>query len=100
MIDVERDALRPVHDVIQDRLGHRVSPATSWRWIRKGVDGVRLEAVLMSKTWMTTPAAFAAFLVRRTERALGSGSVGHGEGRSPATEQKLIDAGLLSKTEK
>ena len=49
-IDIETADLRPVHTVIAERLGRRVSPTTLWRWHQKGVrsrlgEVVRLECV-------------------------------------------------------
>ncbi len=37
LINVECDELIPVTQLVKDRLGKRISPATRWRWIKKGV---------------------------------------------------------------
>jgi len=70
LIDLESDDLRPVWIVARDRTGRRPSPATVWRWVRKGVRGGRLEAVFLQGVWHTTSAAFADFIRRQTAAAL------------------------------
>lgn len=71
-IDLESDDLRPVWIVARDRTGKRPSPATVWRWVRKGIRGGRLEAVFLQGVWQTTPAAFADFIRRQTAAALNT----------------------------
>ncbi len=46
------------------------SPHTRWRWIRKGVSGVRLPAVLIADRWYSTQEAVDWFIAARTQRAL------------------------------
>jgi hypothetical protein len=71
LIDLESDTLEPVSAIAKARTGKRPAPSTIWRWVRKGCRGVRLEAIQHSSVWMTTPAAFADFLRRQTDHALG-----------------------------
>lgn len=52
--------------------GRPISPATAYRWIRKGVKGVKLRALMMPHGCYTTEAAVREFLaavdaVRRSE---------------------------------
>lgn len=35
LIDPEIDDLRPVSEVVEARLGKRISPATKWRWTNR-----------------------------------------------------------------
>lgn len=65
-IDPESDFLAPVLEVIRQRLGKSVSPATSWRWRQIGINGAKLECVRSGGRWMSTPAAFGEFLRNQT----------------------------------
>lgn len=70
-IDLENSTdVRPVAHVAEKLSGKRPSPATVWRWVRKGVRGGKLEAVFLRGVWQTTPAAFADFIRRQTAAAL------------------------------
>ena len=63
--------LEHVATVAKKRTGKRPSPATVWRWCRKGVKGgIKLTAVYASGYWQTTDAAFDEFLARQTNYAL------------------------------
>lgn len=97
MIDVATAQLRPVHDVIRERIGKRVSPATLWRWRLKGVNGVRLECVRVGGTWYTTNDAFADFLIAQTANTQEpeSSRAQQQHSRSPEMERRLRAAGLL-----
>src|SRR5262249_27429496 len=58
------------------RAGRPVSPATLTRWIISGValpggGRLRLEAVRIGNTWLTSREALARFLERQTAAALG-----------------------------
>jgi hypothetical protein len=53
------------------RLGRPVSPATVWRWCRKGVrvpggGTVYLECVRLSGRWLTSVEAISRFVARQT----------------------------------
>ncbi len=72
LIDPFKDHLRPVGEVIQARLGKRISPATLWRWRLKGVNGVRLQCLRLGGSWVTSEAAFGEFLRAQTENALAA----------------------------
>jgi hypothetical protein len=96
-IDPEVDDLRPVNTIAQQILGKRIPPATSWRWIRKGVNGgVKLPVVKSGGCWMTTRAAFAEFLLAQTANCqpalLDTDAPAE---RSAETAKKLAAAGLL-----
>ncbi|MBI1900939.1 MAG: hypothetical protein HYS13_07485 [Planctomycetia bacterium] len=100
-IDLERDTLTPVRQLVRQRLGKNISPPTQWRWILKGVKAgngrVRLEAVRVGATWCSTPAALARFFEAQTAAALAS-SVDDDRtrsGRSETVERRLRKAGLL-----
>ena len=97
MIDFATDNLAPVADVIRERLGRRVGPATLWRWRLRGINGAKLECVRCGARWMTTPAAFGEFLRLQTANSqpqtLDSDAPTE---RSAATTKKLRAAGLLT----
>lgn len=79
--------------VARARTGKRPSPATIWRWCRRGVAGgrVRLAAVYHSGYWQTTAEAFDAFLAAQTEAALAR----PGDDLPTASDDDLRAAGLL-----
>jgi hypothetical protein len=59
------------------RLGRPVSPATIWRWCRRGVivpgDGiVYLECVRLSGRWLTSVEAISRFVARQTPQIVES----------------------------
>jgi hypothetical protein len=86
--------LAPIVSIAKARTGRRPSPATVWRWVRKGVCGgqVRLQAVYHSGKWLTTPDAFDQFIQDQTATALASSEPEKPEDTSDAD---LIAAGLL-----
>ena len=100
VIDPETDDLRPVGEIVQARLGKSISPATLWRWARKGIGGVRLEVIRMGGRWLTTDKAFAEFLRAQTANALRATSdspgPGAGSGRTPQKTRELKRRGLIS----
>lgn len=49
------------------------SPASIWRWTRKGVRGVKLQAWLIGGRWHTTLAAAAEFVAATTATANTTG---------------------------
>ncbi len=56
------------------RLGRPVSPATVWRWCRKGlkvadVGVVHLECVRLAGRWLTSVEAISRFIARQTPSA-------------------------------
>lgn len=97
-IDVENDELIPVLDLVQQRLGRRLAPSTTWRWITKGVQvrgtAVKLQAVRVGGTWCTSRPAFADFLRRQTSAALHPAEQASEE-RPESVRRRLRDAGLL-----
>jgi hypothetical protein len=86
IIDLERDELVPIQELCRRQLGKRVSPATLWRWLQRGVKGGKLEGVYAAGQWLTTPAAFADFLRRTTAAKLGQ--------PIDASDDELAAAGL------
>jgi hypothetical protein len=80
--------LRPIGEVALEKVGKAPSPATQWRWLRKGVRGVRLNAQFVGGRWLTTDADFDAFTQGQTAKRLETDAVAD-------TRQKLIAAGLL-----
>jgi hypothetical protein len=95
MIDTITDTLVPLSRVART-LPHPPSPATLWRWHTRGIGGERLEIVRVGGRVYTTREAFADF-VSRTTAAAQCHDVDTQEAveRSPATERRLREAGLL-----
>src|SRR5579872_2327587 len=97
LIDIDHDELIPVRELVKRRTGRSLSPACSWRWIKKGVKGHRLEAVFIFGQWSTTEAALGAFLTATTAAALANQvppeqTVAR---RTAAKTERLRAAGLL-----
>lgn len=97
LIDVEHDELIPVRTLAKRSIGRDISPACLWRWIRKGVRGVKLEAVTLMGVWHSTPAAFGAFITQQTAAAMGEAPAVDAEPaeRSPEKLERLRKAGLI-----
>ena len=95
-INVEYDKLFPVGTLLKQRLEKRPSPATIWRWRLKGVNGVKLECVLVGGIWYSTAAAFAEFVSAQTRNSqpapLESDAPTE---RTESKKRKLAAAGLL-----
>lgn len=56
------------------------SPVTVWRWTRKGIRGIRLQAWLIGGRWFTTAEAVDAFIAATTAAA-------NGESESPQARE-------------
>ncbi|QDT34083.1 DUF1580 domain-containing protein [Thalassoglobus polymorphus] len=82
--------LAHVATVALNRTGKKPSPATVWRWCKRGLRGgtIKLQAIYHSGYWQTTPEAFNAFLKAQTEAAKAGNS-------GDATDESLKAAGLL-----
>lgn len=78
MIDIESETLVPVGDVPRSlpprRSGRPLHVSTVYRWILRGVRGIRLEAIRIGGTTYTTVEAIQRFSDRLTTPAV-SGSV-------------------------
>ncbi|HWL11122.1 MAG TPA: DUF1580 domain-containing protein [Planctomicrobium sp.] len=85
--------IEAVSVIAKRRTGKRPSPATVWRWCRKGVRGgsVKLAAVFHGGCWQTTSEAFDQFLADQTAAALGE----RDEPEQTDSDAALIAAGLL-----
>lgn len=51
---------------LQELTGIRPDKSTMTRWILKGSQGVRLEAVKLGRNWITSRQALTRFIVART----------------------------------
>ena len=72
-IDLEADTLIPVGK-ISTLLPKRVHTATIWRWIQRGVRGVKLETVLIGGRRYTSREALQQFIAATTAAADGDSS--------------------------
>lgn len=84
--------------------GKRIHPSTFWRWHRKGLDGVHLEALRIGGRYVTSLEAIERFSVALAEREIPSKPTA--EIAKPATtnqrqrsieesERRLQRAGIL-----
>lgn len=60
-------SLRPVAEIAKSKTGQRPSPQTAARWVKSGISGVRLPAVLVGRKWCTTSEAMTWWLIERSE---------------------------------
>lgn len=85
MIDIEAEAVLSIPEAAAlfagRRPGKRVNVATVYRWARRGVRGVRLEAVAVGGMLKTSREAVLRFLERLNARRSGAGE--------PATPPRL-----------
>lgn len=84
---------------IKETLGRQIAPATAYRWVRNGLladDGtrVRLPALKLGRTYMTSTAAVADFFEEIALRAVTQ--TPSTAMQNAATEAKLKAAGLYS----
>jgi hypothetical protein len=84
--------LEHVATIATRRMGKRPSPATIWRWVRRGNrhGTVKLTAVCYAGYWATTEAALDQFLADQTAAALREDEFAGADG-----DAELRAAGLL-----
>jgi hypothetical protein len=62
MIDVTRDQIHPVRELLAGILRKKIHPATIWRWTRQGLkNGARLEVVKVGQQLYSTAEAVRQF---------------------------------------
>jgi hypothetical protein len=66
MIDIATEKLLAVEDIphyvpCSLKTGRRISDVTAWRWITRGISGVRLDALRLGKRWFTSQEALGRF---------------------------------------
>lgn len=85
--------IEAVSVIAKRRTGKRPSPATIWRWCRKGVrhGSIKLQSVFHGGCWQTTAEAFDQFIADQTAAALGENCPEEND----ASDADLIAAGLL-----
>ena len=91
------EQFQPLLSLLARMLGQRMSPTTTWRWIRIGVKvgdrRVKLRAVKIGGKLFTTPDDVQRFI---DEQNPPTGETDDDEyERSPETERRLTAAGLL-----
>jgi hypothetical protein len=91
------ESLQLLLPLLEKTLGHRPSPATVWRWqtigVKAGDRRVKLDATKVGGRLYASPEAVQQFINAQNQPAVESDDV-DGE-RSPETERKLQEAGLL-----
>lgn len=87
--------LVPVHRLIEQTIGRRVSPPTVWRWIKHGIligdRRVKLKAVKVGRSVYSKPEWMREFI----EAQSGYVNEDSKEERDSIREKELQDAGLL-----
>ena len=77
-----------------------VNTCTSWRWVTRGVAGVRLESFALGHRRYTTSPAFERWVERVTAAKSGQPMVGRTSRQREADQrrakEKLLAAGLIS----
>jgi hypothetical protein len=62
MIDITRDEIHPVRELLAGILRKKIHPATIWRWTRQGLkNGARLEVVKVGQQLYSTAEAVRQF---------------------------------------
>ena len=88
--------LQPLTPLLQRMLGRRQNPTTTWRWISLGVKAgdrrVKLRAVKVGGKLYATPDDVQRFI---DEQNLPTVDDDDQPDRSPETERRLTDEGLL-----
>jgi hypothetical protein len=84
---------------IPNRRGDRgVNVATIWRWMQRGIRGIKLETILIGGQRMTTREAMRRFFAATTEAADGRAPSPapslHRQKQIEAAERELADAGI------
>lgn len=74
MIDIQTETIVPVCKIPSHAPG-RPHIATCWRWINRGVRGVKLETVLIGGRRFTSLEALQRFVERTTAAADGASTV-------------------------
>jgi hypothetical protein len=49
-----------------------VAPCTMYRWVRKGVSGIKLEGVRLGGRWVVSEAALSRFVAKVTQAKTGA----------------------------
>lgn len=78
-------------NLIPRKDGREVSPATTWRWINVGINGVRLEVVYVGNTPFTSAEMVAEFFQRVTSARTAKRDAAE----VPVSDDELEAAGLL-----
>lgn len=93
MIDAEQ--LQPLLPLLGKILGKRPAPATAWRWTNHGVkvgdDRIKLRALRIGGRLYASTEDVQAFIAAQNPPDENEPS----DQRSPATERRLQEAGLL-----
>ena len=84
--------LLPIASIAADLTGERPSPATCWRWVHRGKNGIRLHAVFVVGQWRTTKEDFLRFLEECSAAKRGADQT---ESQAPSNDAALAAAGLL-----
>ena len=87
---------------IANSLPKRPSPASLWRWHRKGINGVRLETVLVGGRRYTTHSAWATFIRARTLQVDGTSqgkAIDEPKIRSQPVERRLKKMKLIDSSD-
>jgi hypothetical protein len=84
--------LLPVRQALRQKLGIDVSPATAWRWAKRGCRGARLETVRVGKRLFVDEQALDRFVMAQQA---GPAAAAPAVERSPEETETLKRAGLL-----
>lgn len=88
------EALLPIRQALRQKLGVDVSPATAWRWAKRGCRGSRLKTKRVGKRLFVTAADVDAFIAGQQVEPLAD--VPAPILRTAEDERALRAAGLLN----
>ena len=98
MIDPFKETMLPLAKAARKIPGRTVSPQTIYRWCSTGIDGVKLETLVIGGRMQTSIEALEAFFAAVTEAKQSAQSSARDGGtaeRSDAVQRKLEAAGLV-----
>ena len=94
MIDPFKETMLPLAKAARKVPGREVSTQTVYRWHSVGIDGIKLETIVIGGRMQTSQEALTTFFAAVTQ-AKQSAQQAESDGRSDTTSRKLAEAGLL-----
>lgn len=103
MIDIHSETVIPLsrvpHHVPRNPdSGNRIHSSTAWRWVQRGIRGIRLESILIGGKRYSSLEKLDAFIAATTAAADGDGqpvrTSRQRDQEIAAAERELSDAGI------
>lgn len=95
MIDPFKETMLPLGKAARKVPGRQVSPQTIYRWCSTGIDGIRLETIVIGGRMQTSLEALTRFFAAVTEAKQAATRDDETGERSEHVQRKLEAAGLV-----